>query len=73
MSEEMVNGGRLRTYDGIEVWIGESEIDGAIVVQIDTPVDTDAHENLRVYLNDAQAVWTSDGRVLVDQASGARP
>lgn len=29
--------------------------DGAPVIQIDTPADTDLHEKVRVYLNDARA------------------
>lgn len=56
----------------VEVDVSQAE-DGAIVVQIDTPVDSDMHGPMRVHLNDAQAVWTSDGQHLVDQGSGARP
>lgn len=46
---------------GIRVFLHESEDDGNPVVQIETPEDSDIHDRVRVYLNDARASRWSDG------------
>lgn len=44
---------------GVRVFLLRSADDGAIVVQIETPEDSDVHERMRVYMNDGQANgWT---------------
>lgn len=51
--------GRITVPEGpeIEAWAVEAWIadDGVLVVQIDTPLESDMHEHLRVYCNDARA------------------
>lgn len=41
----------------VAVWIAD---DGAVMVQIDTPAETDDHETMRVYMNDAKAARWSE-------------
>ena len=43
--------------DGVHVWLGygDDEI-GALMVVIDTPEDSNVHEKMIVYMNDAKAV-----------------
>jgi ribosomal protein S12 len=49
---EIIDDAHVTLSNGVEVgaWVTE---DGAVVVQIDTPPESDAHEKARVYLNDA--------------------
>lgn len=42
-------------HAGLTVSVSFSEEDGAPIVQIDTPPDTETHDLVRVYVNDAIA------------------
>lgn len=46
---------RFLELGGVRVFLHESEDDGELVVQIETPEDSDVHDRMRVYMNDGEA------------------
>jgi hypothetical protein len=47
----------------LRIEVSESEEDGAPIVQIDTDVEANTHDHVRVYLNDACARWSMAERL----------